>query len=78
MGGGIIGGRVSIAALSLGMAEGAFDAALKYSKERKQFGQAISPQKIDTFFKSEKEFGNFVQKEMERRQLKNQRKLQDP
>jgi hypothetical protein len=41
------------------------------------FGQAISPQKIDVFFKSEKEFGNFVQKEMERRQLKNQRKLQD-
>ena len=36
------GGRISIAALSLGMAEGAFDAALKYSKERKQFGQAIS------------------------------------
>jgi hypothetical protein len=41
------------------------------------FGQAISPQKIDIFFKSEKEFGNFVQKEIERRQLKNQRKLQD-
>ena len=36
------GGRISIAALSLGMAEGAFGAALKYSKERKQFGQAIS------------------------------------
>jgi alkylation response protein AidB-like acyl-CoA dehydrogenase len=36
------GGRISIAALSLGMAEGAFDAALKYSKQRKQFGQAIS------------------------------------
>jgi hypothetical protein len=42
-----------------------------------QFSQAISPQKIDTFFKSEKEFGAFVQKEMERRQLKNQRRLQD-
>jgi len=41
------------------------------------FGQALSPQKIDTFFKSEKEFGAFVQKEMERRQLKNQRRLQD-
>lgn len=41
------------------------------------FGQAISPQKIDVFFKSEKEFGAFVQKEMERRQLKNQRRLQD-
>jgi alkylation response protein AidB-like acyl-CoA dehydrogenase len=36
------GGRISIAALSLGMAEGAYDAALKYSKERKQFGKAIS------------------------------------
>jgi Skp family chaperone for outer membrane proteins len=41
------------------------------------FGQAISPQKIDTFFKSEKEFGAYVQKEMERRQLKNQRRLQE-
>ncbi len=41
------------------------------------FGQAISPQKIDIFFKSEKEFGAFVQKEMERRQLKNQRRFQD-
>jgi alkylation response protein AidB-like acyl-CoA dehydrogenase len=36
------GGRISIAALSLGMAEGAYGAALKYSKERQQFGQAIS------------------------------------
>jgi alkylation response protein AidB-like acyl-CoA dehydrogenase len=36
------GGRISIAALGLGMAQGAFDAALKYSKERKQFGKAIS------------------------------------
>ena len=36
------GGRVSIAALSLGMAQGAYEAALKYSKERKQFGKAIS------------------------------------
>ena len=36
------GGRVSIAALSLGMAEGAYEAALRYSKERKQFGKAIS------------------------------------
>jgi hypothetical protein len=42
-----------------------------------QFGQALSPQKIDTFFKSEKEFGAYVQKEMERRQLKNQRRLQE-
>ena len=36
------GGRISIAALSLGIAQGAFEAALKYSKERKQFGRAIS------------------------------------
>jgi alkylation response protein AidB-like acyl-CoA dehydrogenase len=36
------GGRISIAALSLGMAIGAYDAALKYSKQRKQFGKAIS------------------------------------
>jgi len=36
------GGRVSIAALSIGMAQGAFDAALKYSKGRKQFGRPIS------------------------------------
>ena len=34
------GGRISIAALSLGMAEGAYEAALNYSKERKQFGKA--------------------------------------
>jgi alkylation response protein AidB-like acyl-CoA dehydrogenase len=36
------GGRISIAALSLGMAQGAYDAARKYSKQRKQFGKAIS------------------------------------
>ncbi|PYV72182.1 MAG: acyl-CoA dehydrogenase [Acidobacteria bacterium] len=36
------GGRISIAALSLGMAEGAYDAALNYSKERRQFGKSIS------------------------------------
>lgn len=36
------GGRISIAALSLGIAQGAFDAALKYSKHRKQFGRFIS------------------------------------
>ncbi len=35
-------GRVGIAALSLGIAEGAFEEALKYSSTRKQFGQAIS------------------------------------
>lgn len=36
------GGRISIAALSLGIAHGAFDAALAYSKERHQFNQPIS------------------------------------
>ncbi|MHB1702083.1 MAG: acyl-CoA dehydrogenase [Acidobacteriaceae bacterium] len=36
------GGRISIAALSLGIAQGAFDAALKYSQQRRQFGKAIS------------------------------------
>ena len=35
------GGRISIAALSLGIAQGAFKAALKYSKEREQFGKPI-------------------------------------
>ncbi len=36
------GGRISIAALSLGIAEGAYEAALRYSKERHQFNQPIS------------------------------------
>ena len=36
------GGRISIAALSLGIATGAFEAALKYSKERHQFDRPIS------------------------------------
>lgn len=36
------GGRVSIAALGIGMAQGAYDAALKYAKLRKQFGRPIS------------------------------------
>ncbi|NMH26699.1 acyl-CoA dehydrogenase family protein [Flavobacterium silvaticum] len=36
------GGRISIGALSLGIAKGAFEAALKYSKEREQFGKPIS------------------------------------
>jgi alkylation response protein AidB-like acyl-CoA dehydrogenase len=35
------GGRISIAALALGIAQGAYEAALKYSQERKQFGQPI-------------------------------------
>lgn len=36
------GGRISIAALALGIARGAFDAAVAYSKQRQQFGQPIS------------------------------------
>lgn len=36
------GGRISIAALSLGIATGAYEAAVQYSKEREQFGQSIS------------------------------------
>jgi alkylation response protein AidB-like acyl-CoA dehydrogenase len=36
------GGRISIAALSVGIAQGAFDAALQYSKERHQFNKPIS------------------------------------
>lgn len=35
------GGRIGIASQALGIAEGAFERALAYSKERKQFGQAI-------------------------------------
>ncbi|HVJ08055.1 MAG TPA: acyl-CoA dehydrogenase [Acidisarcina sp.] len=36
------GGRISIAALSLGIAKGAFEAALEYSEQRRQFGHAIA------------------------------------
>jgi alkylation response protein AidB-like acyl-CoA dehydrogenase len=36
------GGRISIAALAIGMAQGAYDAALRYSKTRQQFGRPIS------------------------------------
>lgn len=36
------GGRISIAALSCGVARGAYEAAVKYAKEREQFGQAIA------------------------------------
>jgi len=43
----------------------------KYSVD---FGKALSPDKVNTFFRAEKEFGNFVQKEIERRQLKQQQR----
>jgi alkylation response protein AidB-like acyl-CoA dehydrogenase len=36
------GGRISIAALGLGIAQGAYESALRYSKERQQFGKPIS------------------------------------
>lgn len=36
------GGRISISALSVGIAQGAYDLALKYSKQRRQFGRFIS------------------------------------
>jgi alkylation response protein AidB-like acyl-CoA dehydrogenase len=36
------GGRISIAALALGMARGAYEAALRYSKEREQFNRTLS------------------------------------
>jgi alkylation response protein AidB-like acyl-CoA dehydrogenase len=36
------GGRISIAAMALGMAQGAFEASLRYSQQRKQFGRTIS------------------------------------
>ena len=36
------GGRISIAALAVGMAQGALEASLKYAKQRRQFGQPIS------------------------------------
>ena len=43
------GGRISIAALSIGIAKGAYKAALKYSKERIQFGKPISEHQAIAF-----------------------------
>src|SRR5260221_4268289 len=43
----------------------------KYSVE---FGKALSAAKVNTFFRAEKEFGNFVQKEIQRRQLRMQQR----
>ncbi|MBI4801499.1 MAG: acyl-CoA dehydrogenase family protein [Elusimicrobia bacterium] len=42
-------GRLAIGAMGLGLAQGAFEAALKYSKERKQFGQMISRFQVIAF-----------------------------
>jgi alkylation response protein AidB-like acyl-CoA dehydrogenase len=43
------GGRLSIAAMGLGCAQGAYELALAYSQERKQFGKAISKFQINAF-----------------------------
>jgi alkylation response protein AidB-like acyl-CoA dehydrogenase len=43
------GGRISIAALSLGIAKGAFEASIKYSKEREQFGKPIADKQAIAF-----------------------------
>ncbi len=43
------GGRISIAALGVGMAQGAFEHALKYAKERRQFGKTISEFQVIRF-----------------------------
>ena len=42
-------GRLSIAAMGLGCAQGAYDLTLKYAKERKQFGKSISTFQINAF-----------------------------
>jgi alkylation response protein AidB-like acyl-CoA dehydrogenase len=47
------GGRISIAALSVGLARGAYEAALHYSKERRQFGKAISEFEAIQFYLAE-------------------------
>jgi alkylation response protein AidB-like acyl-CoA dehydrogenase len=47
------GGRISIAALSVGLARGAYEAALKYSKERRQFGRPISEFQAVQFYLAE-------------------------
>ncbi len=46
-------GRISIAALSVGIARGAYEAALKYSKERRQFGRAICEFEAIRFYLAE-------------------------
>lgn len=43
------GGRISIGALALGIAKGAFEASVKYSKEREQFGKPISQHQAIAF-----------------------------
>jgi alkylation response protein AidB-like acyl-CoA dehydrogenase len=47
------GGRISIAAMSIGIARGAFEAALAYSKERRQFGKPICQFEAIQFYLAE-------------------------
>jgi len=47
------GGRIGIAALAIGMARGAFEAALRYARERKQFGRAIADFEAIQFYLAE-------------------------
>ena len=47
------GGRISIAALSVGLARGAYEAALAYSKQRRQFGKAICEFQAIQFYLAE-------------------------
>lgn len=47
------GGRISIGALALGIAKGAYEAALKYSKEREQFGKPIGKHQAIGFMLSD-------------------------
>jgi alkylation response protein AidB-like acyl-CoA dehydrogenase len=47
------GGRISIAALSVGIARGAYEAALAYSRERRQFGRAICDFEAIQFYLAE-------------------------
>jgi alkylation response protein AidB-like acyl-CoA dehydrogenase len=47
------GGRIGIAALAVGMARGAFEAALKYSKQRRQFGKPICDFEAIRFYLAE-------------------------
>jgi alkylation response protein AidB-like acyl-CoA dehydrogenase len=47
------GGRIGIAALAIGMARGAFEAALRYAQQRRQFGRALSEFEAIQFYLAE-------------------------
>ena len=55
----------------LELEEAVLNVRKKYNAE---FSKALTPEKVNLFYKSEKEFGNFVKNEMERRQLRQQQK----